>query len=76
LIIGDRQTGKTTIAVDAIINNHQPSILVSDVVVDFGLSFDDSVLATDIDYADSDFNDIGDEVDDIEISDLISELQD
>jgi len=25
LIIGDRQTGKTTIAIDTIINNHQPS---------------------------------------------------
>lgn len=28
LIIGDRQTGKTTIAVDTIINNHQPSSLL------------------------------------------------
>src|SRR3954465_431810 len=30
LIIGDRQTGKTTIAIDTIINNHQPNVLVSD----------------------------------------------
>jgi F-type H+-transporting ATPase subunit alpha len=30
LIIGDRQTGKTTIAVDTIINNHQPNVLSVD----------------------------------------------
>ena len=41
LIIGDRQTGKTTIAVDTIINNHQPSMLVGNVSLELGSSFDD-----------------------------------
>jgi F-type H+-transporting ATPase subunit alpha len=36
LIIGDRQTGKTTIAIDTIINNHQPSDLIGDGPVDLG----------------------------------------
>ncbi len=43
LIIGDRQTGKTTIAVDTIINNHQPSLLVSNVSFELGSSFEDLV---------------------------------
>jgi len=43
LIIGDRQTGKTTIAVDTIINNHQPSILGGSASYDLGLSFEDLV---------------------------------
>src|SRR6185437_15358071 len=41
LIIGDRQTGKTTIAVDTIINNHQPSVLGGSAVFDLGASFED-----------------------------------
>jgi F-type H+/Na+-transporting ATPase subunit alpha len=43
LIIGDRQTGKTTIAVDTIINNHQPSLLVGNVSFELGSSFEDLV---------------------------------
>ena len=43
LIIGDRQTGKTTIAVDTIINNHQPSILGGNTSYDLGSSFEDLV---------------------------------
>jgi F-type H+-transporting ATPase subunit alpha len=40
LIIGDRQTGKTTIAIDTIINNHQPSSIVSNISDEFGKDFD------------------------------------
>jgi len=43
LIIGDRQTGKTTIAIDTIINNHQPSMLVGNVSLELGSSFEDLV---------------------------------
>lgn len=41
LIIGDRQTGKTTIAIDTIINNHQPSVLVSAIETQTLGSFED-----------------------------------
>lgn len=41
LIIGDRQTGKTTIAIDTIINNHQPSVLGGSAAFDLGASFED-----------------------------------
>jgi F-type H+-transporting ATPase subunit alpha len=43
LIIGDRQTGKTTIAIDTIINNHQPSLLVANASFELGSSFEDLV---------------------------------
>lgn len=43
LIIGDRQTGKTTIAVDTIINNHQPSVLGGSASFDLGASFEDLI---------------------------------
>jgi F0F1-type ATP synthase alpha subunit len=77
LIIGDRQTGKTTIAIDAIINNHQPSILVNDMAIEFGTSFDDTVSSEDLEHGDADaINDIGDEAADVDLADLIVELQD
>lgn len=43
LIIGDRQTGKTTIAIDTVINNHQPSVLGGTAAFDLGLSFEDLI---------------------------------
>lgn len=77
LIIGDRQTGKTTIAVDAIINNHQPSILVNDTAIEFGTAFDDVVSSEDIESVDTDVtSDIGDDAADVDLADLILELQD
>lgn len=41
LIIGDRQTGKTTIAIDTIINNHQPSMQIGNSALELGPSFED-----------------------------------
>jgi F0F1-type ATP synthase alpha subunit len=51
LIIGDRQTGKTTIAIDTIINNHQPSDLVNQ-------NIDQTDLASFEDIVDEDIADL------------------
>jgi len=43
LIIGDRQTGKTTIAIDTIINSHQPNIQMYDSDIDTNFEFDEMI---------------------------------
>ena len=43
LIIGDRQTGKTTIAIDTIINNHQPTNQINDYNIDINFELEELI---------------------------------